>query len=214
LNSGVRTTDSQLSAIVSICLGVAACSGNSQGNEGGPCYPNGTCNSGLSCSSNHCVGGGSGSDASGGMTSCGASATTTSNCTITQVSKSTVPDSSCYNNCADSVDPDICGSGCGDITTSSVQNTPGLQCGGTCVDFRSDENCGSCGNACQGGTKCIAAIGGGFVCITVGGSGGLGAACTPGASADCGPCFECFGVPGAPAPRCNWPEARPASFDR
>lgn len=52
-------------------LGMAACSSNSQGpgqgSEGGACFPNQTCNAGLTCLSNLCVnaGGDAGLDASG-----------------------------------------------------------------------------------------------------------------------------------------------------
>ncbi len=41
--------------LASLALGLACSSGPAQGEEGGACYPNGTCNSGLTCLSKLCV---------------------------------------------------------------------------------------------------------------------------------------------------------------
>ena len=59
-------------ALVLALVGVASCSSSpDQGTEGGACFPNGTCNAGLTCLSNLCV---KETPAEGGIDSGGADA--------------------------------------------------------------------------------------------------------------------------------------------
>lgn len=44
-----------MACIIAACGGDGSNGARSAGTEGGPCYPNGTCNAGLSCASNLCV---------------------------------------------------------------------------------------------------------------------------------------------------------------
>lgn len=108
----------------------------SPGNEGGPCYPNSTCNAGLTCASNLCVrlgGGTGGSPGVGGIMGNGG-----------------VPIGS------GGVGPTggLPGSG-GIVGAGGIPPGTGGQVGGTggaatCTDTTSDpKNCGTCGHACR-----------------------------------------------------------------
>jgi hypothetical protein len=141
----------------------AASESPSEGSEGADCYPNGTCNAGLSCSSNVCVSGGvdgggaggseqdvgtagnGGAAGTGGMGNGGdAHSLDGTTCTL---GTSNNCDSDCMLNCgADPKCIDMC---C--TTTTSY----GILCGDRCIDPNKDySNCGACGNGCTPGKVC------------------------------------------------------------
>lgn len=150
-----------LAIVVALVIGVIAGCGSSDsesektaGTAGASCYPNGTCNSGLSCRSNVCAADEDAKDdEDGGMSGGKADG---QSCTV----KTPVCDPDCQARC-DSVNcVDLC---CPEKTTTGVlcdgQCKPvgTAKCGGKCNDFQSDDNnCGSCGKACTGDLVCTA----------------------------------------------------------
>lgn len=122
--------------------------GGDQGAEGGACYPNGTCNAGLSCANDVCVAvaADAGNEASDGLA-----------CSY----PNQVCDSTCEDNCVGSVDPD-CSAGCcqttqaqGVICKGACMSAKTLDCAGSCVDSQTDaQNCSQCGKACGSNESC------------------------------------------------------------
>jgi hypothetical protein len=160
----------RLAAIMGVCGVVAACSGastgsNSRGTEGGGCYPNGTCNAGLSCVSNSCMtangrdggptpgptpgpqdGGRLGNG--GSSTDGGADAADRTPCTI--INNGTSCDQNCELNCLGSGAGG--GTDCSNLCCSPTMSVKaGISCGGACIDPMTDsKNCGACGSVCAG----------------------------------------------------------------
>ncbi len=160
-----------LSTAATFAIAAVACGGTSSseqpvGGERGACYPNGTCNAGLTCLSNSCVvvPGDDGGSADGGSTDGTMDSAThtdggdASTCTGTDVV--------CANICVAS-NPAHCGSSCTKCTppTNATATCTSGSCGYTCnilrclsecVDPGNDPlNCGGCGVACGGGVSCV-----------------------------------------------------------
>jgi hypothetical protein len=123
------TLGTALSYALLLCGSVYGCSGGSagpapQGSERQQCYPNGTCNAGLTCLSDVCVNTGTGADAApadapGGPADGDAASGDSASDAITDV-----------------------------VTCGDAQ----MLCQGACSDPTTDRhNCGACGHDCQGG---------------------------------------------------------------
>lgn len=171
--------------LVSICTValLGSCGGNTSGNsvsslgsEGQHCYPNGTCNGGLSCLSNLCVdagaggNGGAGVDASfgtggtpnsAGASGAGGGAGGTSGAGGASGGSGGTAGSAGAATGGSGGAPDPCNS----MTclapgqcVNGVCQCPYAEtyCSGVCVDTQSNSmDCGACGHACAYGSQCI-----------------------------------------------------------